>query len=282
MNIDRLHQIIGKAPAGLKGALLYGRFKGDVDLGRLTGDLIGAGRRRQRIGNHAAHIAQRRPPVAIKRRYGNIGRIDRAALVLLADLRGEIAGACARAAFEAAIDDRGGQLVKHQPLIIDDGIEFLVPRPRHDIGDRPRSARLNHDARGAHRVCRVGARRRLGLAEIGRGGMGAHAPPIAEPLVDQHRQQSRIRIATGDNHRIFRAIPTGMKRPHAVLMGIFNAGDRADCGMIGQRLAARHQLPRRILQTLRHTAALALFGQHNRRLDADVAFRQIRRDHHAR
>ena len=65
-------------------------------------------------------------------------------------------------------------------------------------------------------------------------------------------------------------------------MRALDGGHRADGGMIGHRLPGKHHLAAGILRTLGRAAMLALFGQHNRGLGADIGFAQRWRDHHAR
>ena len=285
-DIDRVDEIVGEGRSRLDAFLLDLVGEHHVEFGRLAIDFLLRRRVDQRIGDHGAHIRQRGLPVAGERGKGHEGRIDRARDVVLLDLRVKEAATAARTRFEPAVDDRLGNRIEQQALVIDDGVLHLPPRAHDSIGQAARQIRLHPDGEFANRRRHAGGRHGIGgcdrIAEIGRDTGLAGALPVTEPLFHQPRQHHRIGIPGDDDGGVLGPVPAVIERLHALAPRADERRVGADRIPHGKALSGKEGLAGEIGHALPRPAALALFGEDDRAFSGDVGIVQHRLADHAR
>ncbi len=281
-DVERGDHVIGQLGPGEQAALLDRAFEGDVEFGDFTLDLVFARRGRKRIGDHAAHFLERLGPILVQRRDRDKGRIGRLVNLFLIDLSKQEAAAAPRPCFEPAIEDRLGQRIQHDPLVVGDRILNRAPRPHDGVGDPTRQVRFYQHAGRPDWIGCLAAGRSDRIAKGGCGGALARRWPIGKVLADHGFDLSRLDIADDDNHRIFRPVPARVERADRGLIGGLQGFGRADDRADRQPLPGEQGLLRGIGNPFGQAAALALFSQDNRHFGAHVRLGQRRGDHHPR
>ena len=281
LDVERHHQIVSDFRSGQQPLLLDRHLIGDFHLRRLAVDLLLGRRARQRVGDHRANIAQRARPVVAERRHRYESAVDRTVDILLADLGHQIAAPGPRLGLKPPVNQRLRHRIDHQPLIIDNIIRDRPPRSQDRIVDHARQFGLDQHPGLANRIGRIGAGRGHRIAEAGgRRALARHAP-AGEPLLHQRGQRCGRRIPGGDDHGVFRPVPTRMEGADGGRMRTLQCFLRPDRRANGEQLASIERCLRGILYSRRRAAALALFSEHDRHLCADIGFRKGRRGDHA-
>ena len=271
-NIDRTHQIGRLLGPGFSRRIfdLYGER--GIHLRIFAIDFRLAGRRCLCVLNDGPHVAQRLLPVVIAGYDRHEGAVGGSADVLLLDARLKETPPAPRRLFQPPADDLQRQHVGQLVLIIDDRVGMRGPgsQPRHGQADR--HARFHEDAR----------RRRLRVrcAEIRDRRPLSRRSPVTEIILDQLFGNGRINVPGNRDHRVFRAIPTLVKRLHLRRGRGFQRVDRADRRMFGQWLSGEEMQSIGIRDAALRTVALSLFRQHDRPFSIDRTGVDIGFGHH--
>ena len=208
--------------------------------------------------------------------------MGRAADLVFADLRIEIAAAAARTRFETAIDELQGQRFPQAAFVVDNRVVDLPPGAEIAIGEGARERGFNDDRDFAHRVRRIGAAGRHGIAEVGGWCRGTAHFPVSKILFERRGEEDRIEVADDRNHGVFRTVPPVVERLHRCATRALEAVLGADGDTFGQSLTCEQGLQRLLADPFSNAATLALFRQHDRHFGPHVPIGQNRRTHHAR
>ena len=281
-NVDRINQGIRQIGACLDLGFLHPGDECDIVFGNLALQLFFGRRVGGGIGDHRAHIGQRRLPVLGQRSEADEGRVRAAADVFLLHLRIKVIATAARARFEPPVDQRLRERIHQQAFVIGDRILHRLPLAHHRIGERSRQVGFDHHGGFAHRVIRRNACGRGRVAEVGLRRDIALDVPVTEIFLDQPGQHVRIGVARHRDHGFLRAIPALVEGLDILCRRRLERLLGPDRGALGEHLVVEEQVPALVRDAFVRAAAFALLGQHDRHLGAHVDLVDDRRLDHAR
>ena len=182
----------------------------------------------------------------------------------------EIAAPGARPSFEPPVDKRKGKRFPQTAFIIGDRVVYLPPGPEISKGERAWQSRLDYNRCLANRIGRVCVCRRHRITEIGRLSRSSGFGPIAEVFLDHRSEEHRVQIADYRDDGVLRAIPAVVECTDRTAGSCLQAVFRADRDAFRQSLASEQRLHGLLADALAYAAALALLGEDDRHLGANV------------